>query len=97
MALSRRTRVRPVSKKRARLLPKRRAFVRTFLAEHPFCAHPECWAAATECHEVVRRSQGGSITDAANVRGLCDRHHREVHARPAWAVELGLLERRWSK
>lgn len=49
--------------------------------------------AAGEVHEVLRRSQGGSITDPSNCLATCRRGHRLIHDYPARAYELGLLRR----
>ena len=68
--------------------------VAEILATTPRCEYPRCWRQPTDVHERLRRSQGGSITDRANLVALCREHHDEVtfHARP-WMYLHGLLER----
>jgi 5-methylcytosine-specific restriction endonuclease McrA len=48
---------------------------------------------AVDVHELVRRSQGGSILDESNCITVCRPCHRRINANPALAVELGLA--RW--
>lgn len=48
---------------------------------------------ASEVHEVLMRSQGGSIIDPDNCLATCRRGHRLVHDYPARAYDLGLLRR----
>lgn len=69
--------------------------VAEILAETARCQYPACWKRPSEIHERRRRSQGGSITDRANLVALCHEHHMEVtfHARP-WMYLHGLLEQR---
>lgn len=65
------------------------------LDETPRCEVPACWRKPTVLHEVVRRSQGGSITDRANIRVICDPCHEEITFRPRpWMYALGFLKRR---
>ena len=51
-----------------------------------------CRYHAADPHEKVRRSQGGSITDPANILLVCRECHNWIHANPAEAFRLGLLE-----
>ena len=46
-------------------------------------------------HHAVGR-QARDANDPANLRCLCDRHHRFVHDHPAWAREVGLMVSRIS-
>lgn len=75
----------------------RRAFVRRILRERPSCEVAitgRCTYDATEVHERLRRSAGGSITDDANVMALCHWCHQWVHANPRISYERGWLVRR---
>ncbi len=53
-----------------------------------------CDGLAVDCHEVLRRSQGGSLTDPANLMLLCRSCHRWVTEHPTGAAAAGLA--RWS-
>lgn len=46
-------------------------------------------------HEIVKRSQGGSITDPSNILLLCSRHNDWVEAFPTEAHRLGLMKHNW--
>lgn len=51
------------SPKRKALAGPRRAFVRRFLQEHPWCMvawHPDCTGVSIEVHEALRRGKGGA-------------------------------------
>jgi hypothetical protein len=53
-----------------------------------------CTGVGVHGHELLRRSQGGSITDPANVVLVCFECHHYLHSNVADAVALGLLKRR---
>lgn len=100
----RKTRLRPVSKKREALNRARRAFVAGFLAAHPRCqAGPlilpvdhrhRCHLHSVDVHEVVTRARGGDILDPGNCRAICRACHDWIHEHPAAATGLGLLASR---
>ncbi len=48
-------------------------------------------------HEIVKRSQGGSITDPSNILILCDRHNEWVENFPVDAHRLGLMKHNWEE
>ncbi len=74
----------------------RRAFVARILTARTTCE--ACGEQpATDVHEKLRRSAGGSITDDANVLALCRPCHEWVHHHPEAAMKRGLLESRYSK
>lgn len=77
----------------------RRVFVERILRERPICQCTSIcsFAAATDVHEMLRRSAGGSITDDANVLAVCRRCHTWIHANPAQAIALGYLKSRYAK
>lgn len=72
----------------------RRAFVARILSERATCQACD-GQPATDVHEKLRRSAGGSITDDANVLALCRPCHEWVHANPADAIAKGLLLSRY--
>jgi hypothetical protein len=48
-----------------------------------------------DVHELVRRSQGGSILDEANLLAVCRECHRRIGDYPALAFSLGLAKHGW--
>jgi hypothetical protein len=94
--LVRYTRIRPVSKKRAREIVQRRAMLRRMFPEQPLCSVPWCARLADDAHEPLTRGRGGSITDPENVQPVCRPHHDAItFEEPEWAYELGLLVHSW--
>lgn len=88
--IKRKTRLRPVSAKRAKEQRQRRATLKAMSADQAICQR--CHAAqAVDAHEVVPRSAGGSITDPANIRLLCRECHDWIHRFPAAARRAGWL------
>ena len=86
--MQRKTPLRPVSSKRRKEQKKRTDYLRSIEADMAVCER--CWhAKATDCHEVLRRSQGGSITDPANLRLLCRPCHRWLTEHPRQAIAEG--------
>lgn len=79
----------------------RRPLVARLLAERPWCEACPKFAAhdrlavyirrpSVDVHEVVRRSQGGSILDEANLMCVCRECHRRIGNEPQLAFDLGL-------
>lgn len=109
VALQRRTRVNPVSAKRAAIRAERRAFVERVIRERRDCeAHrllrDLAFVAlapprpAVDVHELTRRSQGSPIVPTQGLReedtlALCRACHRFVTENPRIAVALRLA--RW--
>ena len=66
-------------------------------------AHPTVQALLGPCygpvngHEIVKRSQGGSITDLSNIILLCARHNDWVEDSPTEAHRLGLMKHNWEE
>ena len=88
MSIERKTRLRAVSSKRAKEQKKRVAYLRSIEADMAVCER--CYhAKATDCHEVLRRSQGGSITDPTNLRLLCRPCHDFLTRSPRQAIAEG--------
>ena len=85
----------PVSKKRAKTNRARRKFVQEELEKRNWCeAHiaQVCTRRATEIHEPILRSAGGSILDAATSVAICRMCHRWVHDNVKEAKRLGLIK-----
>ena len=51
-----------------------------------------CTKVATDMHEILRRSQGGSATDPDNILLVCRECHRWITDNPDEAIELGLAK-----
>jgi 5-methylcytosine-specific restriction endonuclease McrA len=101
-------RINPRSKKQEKLYEKRRPFVAKMLADHPWCVACPAFAAhdgkvsyrrrhSTDVHELVRRSQGGSILDEANCIAVCRPCHTRIGENPQLAFDLGLAKRGWER
>jgi 5-methylcytosine-specific restriction endonuclease McrA len=84
------------SKKREQVYRQRRPLVVRLLEEFPICQR--CGTnPSVDIHEVVRRSQGGSILDPANLRALCRRCHMWVTEHPKQAEEEGFSAPSWQR
>ena len=101
-----RSRIRPVSEKRKALnIERRKILEATFGPRDTWrCAlrdTPQALVAFGACfgsvngHEVLKRSQGGSITDPENIIMLCNHHNSEVENQPIRAHEFGLMRHVW--
>ncbi len=89
--------LRAVSTKRQAVNRERREVIEALLAERGLGCEARldgCDGRAVDCHEVLRRSQGGSLTDPGNLLLLCRSCHRWVSEHPADATAAGLA--RWS-
>lgn len=81
--------------RRAALLRDRAKVVREIASERgEFCEAriAGCQTIAVDAHEKVRRSQGGSVTDADNIILVCRHCHDWIHRNPRKAKQRGLLE-----
>ena len=97
-----RTPLRRVSKKRAKVQRQRSAMVGRELDRRPTCEvgnmlylwenGPYCLARASELHEPLTRARGGSILDPHNTIAVCRNCHRWIHDNPQSAPQLGLLK-----
>ncbi len=54
-----------------------------------------CQGRATDIHEPLQRSAGGSILDVDNTIAVCRRCHDWIHGHPDVAKSLGLLRNSW--
>lgn len=50
-----------------------------------------------DIHEVVRRSQGGSILDESNLLAVCRPCHTRIGNYPQLAFDLGLAKHGWER
>lgn len=84
----------------------RRPLVARLLGERPWCEACPVFAAhdgkrtyvrrpSVDVHELVRRSQGGSILDEANLLCVCRECHRRIGNHPQLAFDLGLARHGW--
>jgi 5-methylcytosine-specific restriction endonuclease McrA len=96
------------SEKQSELYELRRPFVEKILSERPFCQACKVFAQHDEkatfiqnnsmdVHEIIRRSQGGSILDEENVLAVCRKCHTRIGNYPQLAFDLGLAKRSWEK
>jgi len=100
--------VRHRSKKKEAEYRLRRPLVERLLEERPMCEACPVFAVhdqkvtyvrrrSVDVHELVRRSQGGSILDESNLMCVCRDCHRRIGNYPALAFELGLARRGWER
>lgn len=96
------------SKKTEDLYVLRREFVKRILTERPLCEACRVFAKhenkvtfnhhmSKDVHEIIRRSQGGSILDETNVLAVCRPCHIKIGNNPQLAFDLGLAKRSWEK
>ena len=98
--------MRQISKKRAALMLQRRKMMEEKFGPRPWrCqfwdyanpwmtefSFPACFGEVNG-HELVKRSQGGSIIDPANVVPLCNGHNGWIEDKPDTARWMGLVIR----
>ena len=96
------------SKKQDELYEKRRPFVAEMLSKHPWCQACPVFAEhdgkvvytrrpSRDVHELVRRSQGGSIIDERNCIAVCRPCHRRIGENPELAFTLGLARKGYER
>lgn len=96
------------SKKKEKEYVERRKIVSRLLQERPLCEACPVFAKhdrlstyirknSVDVHELVRRSQGGSILDINNLMCVCRSCHRRIGNFPALAFELGLAKHGWER
>jgi 5-methylcytosine-specific restriction endonuclease McrA len=94
------------SKKTEKTYVERRKIVSEMLAEFPLCFACPIFAKhdglstfihknSVDIHELVRRSQGGSILDRDNLVSVCRQCHTRIGNEPALAFSLGLAKHSW--
>jgi len=100
--------LRPRSAKKENEYKKRRPLVARLLSERPICEACKVFAMhdgkatyvvnpSCDIHEIIRRSQGGSILDEDNLLAVCRLCHSRIGNNPALAFELGLAKHGWEK
>jgi len=96
------------SAKKELLYEKRRPFVEKILKERFLCEACKLFAKhdgkatfnqhlSRDVHEIVRRSQGGSILDENNVLAVCRPCHIRIGNNPQLAFDLGLAKHGWER
>lgn len=104
--LKRTGRLKPRSKKTADQYVERRKVVSKLLGERPHCEACPIFAQhdgkatyvrrpSQDIHEIIRRSQGGSILEEANLMAVCRPCHRRIGDHPQLAFDLGLAKHGW--
>lgn len=94
------------SKKKEAEYKLRRPLVERLLSERAWCEacpifakHDEVVtynrARSVDVHELVRRSQGGSILDEGNLMCVCRPCHTRIGNNPQLAFDLGLSKHAW--
>lgn len=94
------------SKKKEAEYRLRRPLVARLLEENPWCQACPVFALhdnkvtyvrqrSVDVHEIVRRSQGGSILDESNLMCVCRGCHRRIGEEPQLAFDLGLAKHAW--
>jgi 5-methylcytosine-specific restriction endonuclease McrA len=82
--------------------------VEKILSERPLCQACKVFAQhdekvtfiqknSTDVHEIIRRSQGGSILDGDNVLAVCRPCHTRIGNYPQLAFDLGLAKHGWER
>lgn len=96
------------SKKKEKEYRQRRPLVEKLLEERPWCeacvkfAEHDCLTVykrnrSQDIHEIVRRSQGGSILDEDNLMAVCRKCHIRIGNYPQLAFDLGLAKHGWER
>lgn len=84
----------------------RRPLVARLLGERPWCEACVVYAKhdgkvtyirkpSVDIHEIIRRSQGGSILDESNLLAVCRDCHNRIGRYPQEAFDLGLARHGW--
>lgn len=95
------------SKKKEAEYRLRRPLVTRLLDERPYCEACPIFAKhdekityqrqrSVDIHEIVRRSQGGSILEESNLLAVCRDCHRRIGNHPQLAFDLGLAKHGWT-
>ena len=96
------------SKKTETKYVERRKFVEVILSENPLCQACPVFAKhegkisyiqnqSQDVHELIRRSQGGSILEGENVLAVCRPCHTRIGNEPKLAFHLGLAKHAWDE
>ena len=96
------------SKKKEEEYKIRRPLVARLLNEKPWCEACPKFAEhdkvstynrnkSSDVHEIVRRSQGGSILEESNLMCVCRPCHMRIGNDPQLAFDLGLAKHGWER
>lgn len=96
------------SKKKEAEYQLRRPLVKRLLEERPWCEACPVFAVhdnvvtyirhrSCDIHELVRRSQGGSILEESNLLAVCRKCHTRIGLYPQLAFDLGLAKHGWER
>jgi 5-methylcytosine-specific restriction endonuclease McrA len=96
------------SKKKEAEYRLRRPLVERLLNERPYCEACPIFAkhdelatytrkGSVDVHELVRRSQGGSILDESNLMCVCRMCHTRIGNYPQLAFDLGLAKHSYER
>lgn len=95
-ASPRRTRLNPVSKRRAKLNRQRTAVLEHVREFQTWCSMCGKTGVGLDAHELKSRAQGGSLIDLENIVLLCRDDHNWVTTHPKEAAELGwAISKKW--
>lgn len=94
------------SKKKEAEYKLRQPLVAKMLGQYPYCQACGVFAEydgkivyqknpSQDIHELVRRSQGGSILDETNLLAVCRKCHDRIGKYPQLAFDLGLSKHHW--
>jgi 5-methylcytosine-specific restriction endonuclease McrA len=94
------------SKKTEKIYIERRKIVAEMLSDFPMCfacpvfAKHDCVSTfihrkSVDVHELIRRSQGGSILERDNLVTVCRQCHTRIGNEPSLAFSLGLAKHSW--
>lgn len=94
------------SKKTEQKYRLRRPLVEKLLSDRPYCEACPVFAQhdglvtyvrnmSNDVHEIVRRSQGGSILSEDNLMTVCRKCHQRIGNYPQLAFGLGLAKHAW--
>jgi hypothetical protein len=87
-----RTRLRKVSKARARELKAYATMRQMFLRKNPFCEFDAmCLRHSVDIHH-IRGRRGNLLTDERYLMAICREHHDWIHSNSRKAREMGLLK-----
>jgi 5-methylcytosine-specific restriction endonuclease McrA len=100
--------IRKRSKKKEADYELRRPLVKALLEKYPYCQACKVFATydektlfnqnrSVDIHELVRRSQGGSILDENNLLAVCRPCHNRIGNYPQLAFDLGLAKHGWER
>jgi len=96
------------SKKKEAEYKLRRPLVKKLLEKYPLCQACPVFAKhdkkvvfnhnhSVDIHELIRRSQGGSILDEDNLLAVCRPCHNRIGRYPQLAFDLGLARHSWER